>query len=242
MLRFRLAAQNVIKRAARSAGIELRYAFQNPSVGDPRVYARWFAPEQVKCVFDVGANIGQSAVHFAQAFPNATVHSFEPFEAPFRRLQAVAAGFGGRVQPHQFACGDQDQTIEVAIDPNSSSALNQLAAIPPATSSTAVAPIQVLRIDTFCEQNHITSIDLLKTDTEGFDAKVIAGAQRMLSGGHVRCVLTEVGFVDDTQHTEFSSAFLPLHQYGFELAGIYEITYRRNLECDFANALFVRRS
>ena len=69
--------------------------------------------------------------------------------------------------------------------------------------------------------------DLLKTDTEGFDAKVIAGAQRMLSGGHVRCVLTEVGFVDDTQHTEFSSAFLPLHQYGFELAGIYEITYRR---------------
>jgi FkbM family methyltransferase len=243
MLRLRLAAQSVIKQTARSMGLELRYAFQNPSIFDPRVYARWFSPHQVKCVFDVGANIGQSAAAFARAFPNATVHSFEPFPAPFARLAALAGRWGDRVKPHQLACGDRDGTVNLAIDPNSCSALNQVTgpSAEPAANPADTTPIPIVRIDTFCAQNDVASIDLLKTDTEGFDAQVLAGAERMLSGGHVRCVVTEVGFIDDAQHTEFSSAFLLLHRFGFEIAGIYEVAYHATLACDFANVIFVRR-
>src|SRR5687768_11964837 len=42
-----------------------------------------FSPSMV---LDVGANVGQSASEFADAFPQATVHSFEPVASTYARL------------------------------------------------------------------------------------------------------------------------------------------------------------
>src|SRR5262249_44707106 len=101
--------------------------------------------------------------------------------------------------------------------------------------------IQIAAIDDICEQQGITRIDILKTDTEGYDAEVLAGARRMLSEERVRCIICEVGFLGDKQHTDFTRVFLFLHQLGFEMAGIYELSYGSNYRINFTNALFVRR-
>ena len=58
----------------------------------------------VKCVFDVGANVGQSARKFIKAFPRATIYCFEPVVDCFNRLTASFAG-NGQVQCHQMALG-----------------------------------------------------------------------------------------------------------------------------------------
>jgi hypothetical protein len=128
--------------------------------------------------------------------------------------------------------------MDVASDPNSTSALNQLR---PGNADKNSIRVQISTIDAICDQEGIDHIDILKTDTEGYDAEVLARAHRMLSKGQVQCLMCEVGFLADKQHTDFTKVFLFLHQLGFEIAGIYETTYFRNGRTDFTNALFVQR-
>lgn len=247
MLRFRLAAQQLVKGLAHSMGFEIRYAYQNAPITSAGIYSRWVLPEQARCIFDVGANNGQTARKFAESYPSATIHSFEPFSGAFGELVRTAKTYPGRIIAHQLGCGDTDGEVHVTIA-DSKSQLNQLREAPHEGPSGASPPpgsrlerIQVVRLDTFCHQNGIKSIDILKTDTEGYDTKVLAGATSLLSGNFVKCVVTEVGFLDDSQHTSFSEVYALLRDSGFELAGIYEVSYHRTLACDFANVVFVNR-
>ena len=241
LLQARLAAQGLVKRLARSAGMEVRYAFQNPSVADPGVYARWLDAERVRTVLDVGANVGQSAQAFARVFPNATVHSFEPIPATYDRLRRLAEASGGRIKAYPLACGDEDGTAQIAVA-HGTSQMNQVRAATDSTDAgTAATEIQVARLDTVCDEHGIDAVDILKTDTEGFDARVLAGAGQMLAEKRIRCVAVEVGFLDDRQHSRFDEVYPILTGHGYELAGVYEVSYFRDLACDFANALFVAR-
>lgn len=247
MLRYRLAVQRLIKGVAHSMGLEIRFAYQNAPITASGIYSRWIAPDEARCIFDVGANIGATAMAFAESYPSAKVHSFEPFSGAFQKLTQMAARYPGRIIAHQLGCGDVEGEIEVATS-DSTSQLNQLTRAPnghlPAEApqpGSRVERVRIARLDKFCAENEIQSIDILKTDTEGYDVKVLTGAKLLLSDGRVRCVVTEVGFLDDSQHTSFSQVYALLHDLGFELAGIYEVSYHRNLACDFANAVFVHR-
>jgi FkbM family methyltransferase len=232
----RFATQRVIKRLARSVGLEIRYAFQNPPITSAAIYAAWLTPREVTCIFDVGANVGQSARAFVNEFNRSVVYSFEPFPAAYAQLEELAKCSNGRIKAHRLACGSSIGQMDVDVDPGSTSAMNQLRSGNPNKEKIRV---QISTIDAICKQHEIERIDILKTDTEGFDAEVLAGAHRMLSEGRVRCIMCEVGFVGDKQHTDFTTVFLFLHQLGFEIAGIYEASYFSNLRIDFANALFI---
>jgi FkbM family methyltransferase len=244
MSNMRFAAQSIVKKFFRSAGLEIRYAFQNPPLTSAEIYAPWLSPSDVTCIFDVGANIGQSARAFSKAFPRSTVHSFEPFPAPYAQLNKLAKASSGRIKAYQLACGDSEKCIMVFVDPKSTSVLNHLRSDPVRSQSsrTQALSIQVSTIDKICEHQGINSIDLIKTDTEGYDAKVLAGARQMISEGRVRCVVCEVGFLDDQQHTNFTEVFLFLHQLNFEMAGFYESTYLPNCRFGFTNAFFISRT
>jgi len=124
----RLCIQSIVKRLGRAAGMEIRYAFQYPSIYDPVIYAHHIARDDVRCIFDVGANIGQSARAFARAFPRSQIYSFEPFPAPYRRLAQVADVSCGRIKAYRLACGDSNCYVESDIDPASMSGCNKLEA------------------------------------------------------------------------------------------------------------------
>lgn len=237
----RLSIQSAIKTIGRRAGVEIRHAFQNPSIYDLAIYSRYFAATDVRCVFDVGANIGQSAKGFARAFPHSKIHSFEPFPGAYRRLARVADASRGQIKAYRLACGDSNGHVESAVEPESTASWNRISAplsgSNPATNGKLL--IEVKRVDTICSELGVGSIDVLKTDTEGYDAKVLAGAAEMLGAGRIRSVVSEVAFADDQQLTPFGEVFALLARYDFEFAGVYEVTYLPNGKCHFANALFV---
>jgi FkbM family methyltransferase len=238
MSNVRFAIKTVITSLARSVGLEIRHTFQNPPLTSAAIYAPWLTPSEVTCIFDVGANVGQSAHAFAKEFDRSIVHSFEPFPAAYARLEKLARSSGGRIKAHRLACGSSIGEMDVAIDPESTSVLNQLR---PAISGNQKSRVQISTIDAICGHHGIERIDILKTDTEGYDAEVLVGAHRMLSERRVRCIICEVGFLGDKQHTDFTTVFLFLQQLGFEIAGLYEISYTRNLRTEFTNALFARK-
>src|SRR4051794_15148912 len=63
----------------------------------------------VKTVFDVGANVGQSAKAFLSRFPSANIHCFEPIGSIFKELQSTFEN-NARVTTHQTALGASSGT------------------------------------------------------------------------------------------------------------------------------------
>jgi FkbM family methyltransferase len=225
-MKARLFAQAKIKSMARIFGLEVRYSFQNRPITDATTYGRFTDP---KVIFDVGANIGSVAK--ASQFPNAKIYSFEPFPAPFNLLKMRSLKCPS-IKPVQLALGQTELAITTGVSITSSSPLNKI------SPGKAGAKITVTTIDNFCSANHIETIDILKTDTEGHDAHVLKGATQMLAENKICCIMSEVGFIQDYSHTLFEDIFDLLRPCGYQFAGLFETTFDRSGKCNFANALF----
>lgn len=193
--------------------------------------------------FDVGANVGQTVVELRQSWPDAVIHAFEPFSQPRTELVSMASRLPG-VTPVALALGAAPGTLQV--QPRERSVLNSLVPGPASASMRDAETIHIETLDRYCEHQAIDAIDVLKTDTEGYDLDVLRGADRMLSTQRVEFVYVEVSFLrENRQNTPFQPVFDLLtghHRYRF--LGLYE-TYplhhfdEPNLFC---NALFVSRA
>jgi FkbM family methyltransferase len=61
---------------------------------------------EVRCVFDVGANVGETVDEAARQYPEAIIHGFEPVTETFQLLSRRFAG-NARIHCHQFALGSE---------------------------------------------------------------------------------------------------------------------------------------
>lgn len=137
----------------------------------------------VTTVFDVGANIGQSAIEFREAFPRAKIWSFEPVASTFRELERNVAPLGD-VRCFPFALGSQDGTQTMALEGPSTTYR---------IAEGGAETIEIMRLDSFCEQHGVGRINYLKIDTEGHDLEVLRGGKEMLRSGRVDIVQVEAG-------------------------------------------------
>lgn len=195
-----------------------------------------------RTVFDVGANVGQSALEFSGSFPEARIWSFEPFTEPFEEL--VRATEKLNVVCVRLALGSAPGEVTVAVDEHSVHN-SLLRAVAGGAHDGPVETVRVTTIDDFTADNGIEHIDFLKVDTEGFDLEVIAGAERCLGTGAVSFVQVEAGM---TPHAEtlvpYDDLRDHLSRHGYVLFGIYvqvpEWTGEARLR--FANPVFVHES
>ncbi len=211
----------------------------------PLDLARLTASRPLKMIFDVGANEGQTAAEFAHWFPTATIHSFEPVAANFQKLQQRVAGLP-RATAHHAGCGSTSGTQFIhygghhhlhslvgAADPQAGDA----------AASVAGEQVTVTTIDEFCADQRIDSIDLLKTDTEGYDLEVLKGAQGLLSRGAVRFIFVEAGLNHQPTQTPFCAVSDLLARQNFVFSGFYD-PMRGGEHKEilwFCNALFTHR-
>jgi FkbM family methyltransferase len=166
-------------------------------------------------IFDVGANIGQSATAFASRFPNAKIHSFEPEAENFAALVKNTAHLKN-VTCHNLALGANAGAVQIvrhASDPS-------MHRISEAAGSEG---IQRVSVDAFCSSRAIDRIGFLKIDTEGHDLDVIRGGHNLLSGQRIDLVEAECGInPDNTLHVPFEALKSHLEGYGYRLFRIYE--------------------
>jgi len=192
-----------------------------------------FAPE---VIFDIGANVGLFAQGAVAAHPAALIHAFEPVSKTYEKLKAGVAGFP-RIHPHQLALGAASGNARMYL--RSESQWNSLAAannLPTPEGDSEI--ITQTTVDAFCEARQITRIDLLKTDTEGFDYEVLNGARGMLENSRIRAVYSEVTFYkNDPTHTQFQAVFETLQRFDLVMYGLYEPGGAGDRM--YANALFV---
>lgn len=175
----------------------------------------------ISVVFDVGANVGQSADKFGNAFPDAQLYCFEPASGTFDTLTRHLMGLTNVSCYHlAFASKVGQATLYLTGRPDANSGTNSLIA---PKNPVATEIVKLCTIDVFASDNGISRIDLLKIDAEGADLDILVGARSMFSSQRVAFVLTEVGFhPGDTRHVLFDDVRSYLLPLGFHVFGIYE--------------------
>jgi FkbM family methyltransferase len=197
--------------------------------------------EQTICCFDVGANVGQTAKKLSKYFPNSIIYSFEPVKETFELLEKNLFEYSN-IHAYNLAMGATEGKVEIFHRANSEwnslvGSLNEGAKCTGASSEI----IKVDTIDNFVKRNKISKINILKSDTEGFEMEVLEGAKYCLEHQLIDMIYIEVGFSKkDRQHTYFTCIMEELANYGYGCSGLFEKCYTKNNVILYANALFCK--
>lgn len=187
-------------------------------------------PKKVSVVFDVGANVGQSAEKFRIIYPNARILCFEPVSATFHKLHKRVKDLKN-AEAYQLGFGDflDEKSINIFSFSPVNSFINSFGAL-------AQEKVRIDTLDQFCLEKGITEIDLLKVDVEGYEIQVLNGASKMLSERRIRCLYLEATAYpnDDSPHlVPINKISDLLRGYGYSIFGIYdqEMDQFRNINC-----------
>jgi FkbM family methyltransferase len=169
-------------------------------------------------IFDVGAHFGESALAYAEAYPAAEIHCFEPTPKSHARLAKTVAG-RKNVHAHNLALGRETATL--ALRERHDSTMNRLLPADQASDGTIDVPVrpgaEILR------EIGARTIDFLKIDTEGHDLDVLLGFQPVL--GQVDFIQVEAAMNRyNRTHVAFASLVELMSAEGFHLFYIFEQT------------------
>jgi len=188
-------------------------------------------------IFDVGANIGQSTLWYLKSFPAATVYAFEPLPSVYKTL-AANVGSLGNVTCIQKAVGERNEAIYIPSIKSDTIQTVQVLGIA-GQANQADVKIEVLTIDRFVEQHDIPILDIIKTDTEGYDLDVMKGAAGILKQQRIKYVLSEVSIHEsDSQHTNLFVLRDFLKVFGYSFCSFFDGYHDENGRIPYFNALF----
>lgn len=227
---------NILSSLVGQKGPDVRNAFQ--------AQKRLLGDGTDLTIFDVGAYVGDVTAIYRDIFPKATIYCFEPFPESFEKLSQLANG--GFIRLYQIALCESDGGVKLQVNSDRSS--NSLLPRPQSgtkyysSKSQNVGQIEVetRALDTFCDGEGISEIDILKLDVEGSEIKVLTGASKKLANQQIRLIFTEVMFVS---HYEggclFHEVSAFLRQYGYTLFNLYNLKRARNGQLRWGNATFL---
>jgi FkbM family methyltransferase len=189
-----------------------------------------------RVVFDVGANVGQSAKTYRRLYPLAEIWSFEPFPDTYKTLCRSLKD----PKFHPMALAISDRITKAELNIGAKSITNSLLRRQSDTGKTI--EVDTDTIDHFCWQRGISNIDILKVDVEGAEERVFRGAREMFSRGAIRSVFVEVYFrpVYDRMPL-FWDLDSHLKKFGFGLCGLYSLSSSHDGFLSFGNALYLRQ-
>jgi FkbM family methyltransferase len=232
----------LLKKVIKLAGTfrSLRY-IQGLRFGAVAAFEHESVLRQLNCrtIVDVGANIGQFALVARRCYPQATILSFEPLPKPAKRYRRVFAK-DERVRLNEVAVGPRtgNVTIHVSARDDSSSLLPITALqnhIFPGTSEVGQQTVRIGPLREFVRPEDIESPALLKIDVQGYELETLKGCENMLD--RFAYIYVECSFVELYAGQASTSEVIDfLHERGFVLKGIYNITYDRSglaVQADF---------
>lgn len=190
-------------------------------------------------VVDIGANRGQFALVSRHCCPAARVFSFEPLAGPVATFRRIFAG-DSSVVLHECAIGSErgQGTIHVSAREDSSSLLPitvKQTSLFPGTGEAHTEQIRVERLSSCVSKEELASPALLKLDVQGYELNVLRGCEDLLSSfSHV---YVECSFVELYEGQALAWEVIEfLQQAGFQLLGVYNMTYDRDgaaIQADF---------
>jgi FkbM family methyltransferase len=190
-------------------------------------------------MFDIGANVGQTVDALLALFPSANIHAFEPGRAAFKSLTATHSGLRN-VHLNNFGLGSASGMGTFFT--NSKSDMSSFLPLGPDGwgEITDRPEVNISTVDAYCSENGIQSLDLLKSDTQGFELEILKGSKRMLNEGRIRLIYLEITFskmYENLPRMDKIYGFLADH--GFDLYAFDQFHFQHD-RASWTDALFVR--
>ena len=234
------------KLLLRRMGVDVRrWSPQRECQTDAFAAQRWLMRgTAVKTIFDVGANVGQTAQKYLGIFPAAEVLSFEPFEEAFAKLERLFKD-NHRVKPQRLAVSNVTGARRLFV--NEQDVTNSL--LPAATSvpgarqpirMTGSVEVRTTTLDDFCAATGVSVVDILKLDIQGGELMALQGARDLLARRAIGLIYTEVLFEDMYENqARLPELDLLLREHGYTLYGLYDLNFTNDNRLAWSDAIFV---
>ncbi|HXY09603.1 MAG TPA: FkbM family methyltransferase [Terriglobales bacterium] len=202
-------------------------------------------------MIDGGAHVGETAVSFSDAFPEAVIYSFEPTLRSFEALQHNTRQ-NPHIRPINAALGPETGRANLNVN-NCSQTNSFLKAAAESrrwvpvewTATTMTQEVTVFALDDFVPNQLGSCVDLLKLDVQGYELMVLQGAKRLLTRGEIPLIYLEICHVPQyREQTSLPDLYDFLYKYGYRLVSIYPIEHdvRANKYRLSSNLLFIQES
>jgi FkbM family methyltransferase len=147
-------------------------------------------------VFDVGAHTGEWLGLLRKIYKGKTiVYSFEPSMKSFEVLSKI--NFPDFF-PKKIALGENNGTLFLSYDEEGSSG-SQITGYEQRGNNNEL--VETRTLDSFCKENKIEQIDLLKIDTEGYELNLLRGAVEMLNNKKIKLIQFEFGAPSEQKYS-----------------------------------------
>ena len=174
-------------------------------------------------VFDVGANEGAYARQVRGIRPEAQVYSFEPHPKTFQLLKRNAEEHG--FLAFNVACGSapvRGKLYDYAHRDGSVHASMYREVIEHLHAGTPVEhAVDVITLDDFAAEHHVSVVDLLKIDVEGNELDVVKGFLRSIEAHRVKAIQFEFNDMNVSSRVFFKDFYdlLPAFEFHRMLPG-----------------------
>lgn len=129
--------------------------------------------------FDVGANIGVTAVSMAKYLDMGLVYAFEPSHAYNYLKENVQSNFLDNVHLANIALGEKEGEIEFQV-PRCSAHSHRLTDTNYEPNSNLTQIVKLSKLDTIVKEINLKRLDFVKIDVEGFESNVIEGCNNLI--------------------------------------------------------------
>jgi FkbM family methyltransferase len=138
-------------------------------------------PNNPKTIVDLGANIGFASIFFAMKYPEALIHSVEPFSSNFALLKKNVCDYA-RIITHQCAIMSEDNRVVLAS--NKQGCPENACQFKFAQGNEHREPecfsgdeyIPCFSLENFLNRHEVDHVDILKMDIEGHENDVFQSA------------------------------------------------------------------
>ena len=175
---------------------------------------------------DIGANIGNHSVFFANFFSN--IYSFEPYPDSYYLLKFNSKNFNN-IKTFNFGASDVDENQYMYIATNTTMSRNTLFSDRVELKKVdQIDPkkigVELKNLDNLLKENKVKKISFIKIDIEGYEYKALIGLKNTIINDSPIIVLEQwTDAFDEIKKTTKSIDFLKKNHYKF----FYEPNYFR---------------
>src|ERR1035437_35977 len=205
---------------------------------------KWIEKLGINTIIDVGANEGQFIQSINQILPGKKIYAFEPIKICYDKLVTNTKHLN--VTAYNYGLSDYNGKNEINISENfvSSSILpieNLTINLYPDSHYVNKQTIELKRLDDVFEGIDISKNILLKIDVQGYEEKVIAGSNNILTD--IAVVIIEFSYqpLYNTQWL-FDDTYRYFTSIGFKFAGVADQAHSNKTGIPiYGDAIFIRK-
>lgn len=166
--------------------------------------------KKVSSFFDVGSNIGYYTIFACSENSNLHLISFEPAKSTLLYLKknVLLNNFGGQIKIEEIALTDVKRPLTFHEVDNKKYKYTHHSLSGKSNASTRkldknfkIYTVPGTSLDTYCEKNAESAVDLIKIDAEGAELAILKGGYRTISNHHP-IIICEIHFDIDKKTIE----------------------------------------